>query len=280
MDEKIIAIFCLCDDLLKAIEHQKSAFPQQLNDAEVLTIALVAASCFQGRHDSARFMLAQHGYMGRLSKSRFNRRLHRLKETVASVFDVLGQMWKPLDTDGVYVIDSFPVAVCDNIRIRRAKLYRHEAYRGYQASKRRYFYGLKIHLMVTSAGQPVDCVLTPGSVSDVQVLKAYAYDLPPGSVVVADKAYNDYEIEDLLAEVEHIRLPPVRKKNSRRPNVGQPRFPLPPPPRVSGGRVSPVLGRAERQLPDTPRHKPTVHIGVRVQGEEIRRTGRQSKSLG
>ena len=94
------------------------------------------------------------------------------------------------------MIDSFPVAVCDNIRIRRAKLYRDETYRGYQASKRRYFYGLKIHLMVTSAGQPVECVLTPGSVADVQVLRSYAYDLPPGSVVYADKAYNDYEIED------------------------------------------------------------------------------------
>ena len=48
MDEKIIATFCLCDDLLKAIEHHESAFAQQLNDAEVMTIALVAASCFQG----------------------------------------------------------------------------------------------------------------------------------------------------------------------------------------------------------------------------------------
>ena len=93
MDEKIIATFCLCDDLLKAIEHPESAFPQQLNDAEVMTIALVAASCFQGRHDPARFMLAQHGYMGRLSKSRFNRRLHRLKDTVAMAFDFLGQLW-------------------------------------------------------------------------------------------------------------------------------------------------------------------------------------------
>ena len=83
---KIIATFCLCDDLLKAIGHHESSFPQHLNDAEVMTIALVAASCFQGRHDLARFMLAQHGYIpGRISKSRFNRRLHRLKETVASV---------------------------------------------------------------------------------------------------------------------------------------------------------------------------------------------------
>ena len=181
MDEKIIATFCLCDDLLKAIGHHESSFPQHLNDAEVMTIALVAASCFQGRHDVARFMLAERGYIpGRISKSRFNRRLHRLKDTVAAVFDCLGHLWKTLDTQGVYVIDSFPVAVCDNIRIRRTKLYRDETYRGYQASKRRYFYGLKIHLMVTSAGQPVECVLTPGSVGDVQVLKSYAYDLPPG----------------------------------------------------------------------------------------------------
>ena len=225
----------------KATWHQESSFPQRLNDAEVMTIApgsspgqaLVAAACFQGRHDPARFMLAEHGYIpGKISKSRFNRRLHRLKDTLATVFDLLGQLWKTLDTEGVYVIDSFPVAVCDNIRIRRAKLYRHETYRGYQASKRRYFYGLKIHLVVTSAGQPVECVLTPGSVSDVQVLKGYAYDLPCGSVVYADKAYNDYEIEDprssrgqaLLAEVERIHLLPVRKKNSRRPLSASARY--------------------------------------------------------
>ena len=225
MDEKIIATFCLCDDLLKAIKHPESAFPQQLNDAEVMTIALIAASCFQGRHDPARFMLMQHGYIrGRISKSRLNRRLHRLKDTVAIAFDFLAQMWKTLDTDGIYVIDSFPVSVCDNIRIRRAKLYQDETYRGYQASKRRYFYGLKIHLMVTSAGQPVECVLTPGSVSDVQVLKSYAYDLSPGSVVYADKAYNDYEIEDLLAEMEDIHLLPIRKKNSKRPLSASTRF--------------------------------------------------------
>ena len=225
MDEKIIATFCLCDDLLKAIKHPESAFPQQLNDAEVMTIALVAASCFQGRHDPARFMLMQHGYIrGRISKSRLNRRLHRLKDTVAIAFDFLAQMWKTLDTDGIYVIDSFPVSVCDNIRIRRAKLYQDETHRGYQASKRRYFYGLKIHLMVTSAGQPVECVLTPGSVSDVQVLKNYAYDLSPGSVVYADKAYNDYEIEDLLAEMEDIHLLPIRKKNSKRPLSASTRF--------------------------------------------------------
>jgi Ser-tRNA(Ala) deacylase AlaX len=37
-----------------------------------------------------------------------------------------------------------------------------------------------------------------------------------GTLYYADKAYNDCEIEDLLQEVEHIHLLPMRKKNSKR----------------------------------------------------------------
>src|SRR4029453_13769413 len=130
--------------------------------------------------------------------------------------DFLGKIWKTRNTDAIYVIDSLPIAVCDNIRIRRSKLYSDEDFRGYQASKKRYFYGLKIHLMVTQEGQPVECFLTYGGFGDVDALKYYAYELPDGSIIFADKAYNDYEIEDLLQEVDHIQLLPIRKKNSKR----------------------------------------------------------------
>src|SRR5687767_2907806 len=61
-----------------------------------------------------------------------------------------------------------------------------------------------------------ECFLTPGGFGDVDALKYYAYELPDGSVIYADKAYNDYEIEDLLKEVEHIQLLPMRKKHSKR----------------------------------------------------------------
>ena len=99
---------CLCDDLLKAIKHPESAFPQQLNDAEVMTIALIAASCFQGDTTRLASCSCSMVIQGRISKSRLNLRLHRLKDTVAIAFDFLAQMWKTLDTDGIYVIDSFP----------------------------------------------------------------------------------------------------------------------------------------------------------------------------
>jgi hypothetical protein len=114
------------------------------------------------------------------------------------------------------VIDSLPVVVCDHIRIKHATLYTDEQFRGYIASKKRYFYGLKIHLMVTKDGQPVEFFLTHGGFGDVDALKHYAFDVPEGSIIYADKAYNDYEIEDLLKEVDHIHLLPIRKKNSKR----------------------------------------------------------------
>ena len=188
-----------------------------MNDTEIMTTALIASLFFRGNHESARALLKQHGYIPHmLSKSRFSRRLHRIKALFIILFDLLGNMWKTLNTDAVYVIDSLPVAVGDNIRIRRSRIYSKEDFRGYQASKKRYFYGLKIHLMVTQDGQPVECLLTPGGFGDVDALKYYAYELPNGAIIYADKAYNDYEIEDLLKEVNHIDLLPMRKKNSKR----------------------------------------------------------------
>jgi hypothetical protein len=216
MDDKIIAIFCLCDDLLKAMHHQEDR-QCQMNDAEIMTTAFIASLFFRGNHESARAMLQQHGYITHMvSQSRFSRRLHRIKEIFIIFFNLLAQTWKTLNTEAIYVIDSLPIAVGDNMRIRRSKIYSKEDFRGYQASKKRYFYGLKVHLMVTQDGQPVECFLTPGGFGDVDALKSYAYELPDGAIIYADKAYNDYEIEDLLKEVEHIQLLPMRKKNSKR----------------------------------------------------------------
>jgi hypothetical protein len=84
------------------------------------------------------------------------------------------------------------------------------------ASKQRYLYGLNVHLLVTKDGQPVECCLTPGADSDGRMLKTCRFDVPEGSQVYADKAYNDYVMEDVLLEASHIQLYPIRKKNSKR----------------------------------------------------------------
>ena len=88
MDDNIIAIFCLCDDLLKAMHHQED-HQGQMNDAEIMTTALVASLFFRGNHESARAMLQQHGYIPHMvRKSRFSRRLHRIKDIFIIFFNV------------------------------------------------------------------------------------------------------------------------------------------------------------------------------------------------
>jgi hypothetical protein len=116
----------------------------------------------------------------------------------------------------VYVIDSYPIGACDNYRIPRSKIYHGEDFRGYIASKKRYFYGLRIHLMVTEQGEPVEFFLAPGAFSDTSALQLYQFDVPEQSWITGDKAYNDYTMEDLMREAG-VELLPLRKKNSLRP---------------------------------------------------------------
>ena len=217
METAILTIYCLCDELLKAFGHHDH--PQcVMNNAEVMTVAIVAAMNFGGNFALARAWLhAPHWIPVMLGKSRYSRRLNRLKGYFVTLFHLIGLTWKAENQSQIYNIDTFPIPVCDNIRISRCRLYPEEKYRGYKASKRRYFYGLKLHLMITETGEPVEFFLTPGSVSDVNGLYGFDFDLPEGATIIADKAYNLYWFEDLLQEAG-LTLLPIRKKNSKRPH--------------------------------------------------------------
>jgi hypothetical protein len=68
----------------------------------------------------------------------------------------LGLVLKQLNGSTEYLLDSFPVPVCENIRIFQARLVKSEEYRGYIASKKRYFYGVRVHLLSTKDGIPVE----------------------------------------------------------------------------------------------------------------------------
>ena len=219
MDTQIILVYCLCADLLDALDHREDK-QCQVSDAEIMTIGIVAALKFGGNYNSARLMLKEQGYIpGMLGKSRFSRRLHRVKPYFLTLFSVLGEGWKAESEENIYVVDTYPIPVCDNIRISRCRLYQDEAYRGYKSSKRRYFYGLKIHMLVSETGRPVEFFLTCGSFSDTTGLELFDFDLLSGSMVLGDKAYNHYVIEDILEDNE-IHLYPIRKKNSKRPLAG------------------------------------------------------------
>ena len=131
----------------------------------------------------------------------------------------LGRWFKYVCGETEYIIDSFPLKVCHNIRISRCKLLQGEQWRGYSVSKREYFYGVKVHLITTKEGIPVELCFVPGAEHDVEALRKMYVDLPAGSVLYGDSAYTLYELEEWFKETEGIELKICRKKNSKRPDA-------------------------------------------------------------
>ncbi len=215
-EDKIIALYCIVDDILKAVEHKEDK-RRKVSDSEVITTALVSALYFGGHQDNARqFMKIAKLVPRMLDKSRFNRRLHEVAELLFSLFYQIGHCLKTAAGASEYIIDSFPVAVCDNIRISRSRLLSGKQWRGKQASMRRYFYGVKVQVLSTAQGIPVEFCFVPGCESDVQGLKKLSLAVAAESKIYGDAAYTDYTIEDDMKETDGIELMIQRRSNAKR----------------------------------------------------------------
>ena len=122
LEDTIITTYYLCEEFLEAIGHRDD--PQvRLSTAEVMTTSVVACAFFCGNIEASRSFLDEYGYIPKaISKSRFNRRLHAIDPSLwKTLFDVLAEVFKHNNATESYVVDSLPVAVCDNIRIRRSR---------------------------------------------------------------------------------------------------------------------------------------------------------------
>lgn len=214
MCQSTLAIYCFIDDLLKSLEHHEDS-RAEVSDAEVMTIALVAMLYFGGNFERSRLVLKELGLIKRLlSRSRLNRRIHRLADLIGLVFHQFGSVIKDLNWESRYLLDSFPLSVCDNIRIGRCRIVRDERFRGYQASKRRYFYGVRVQVITTAQGVPVEFCVLPGKFADIEGLAHLALELPPEAHLIADSAYTNFEWEEYLLEEERINFLVQRKSNT------------------------------------------------------------------
>jgi len=221
MVEEIIFIYSICCDLLKEVGFIDDK-QCKMSAAEVMTVALVSAIYFHGNHSLARRFLKAHRYIhNMLGKSRFNRRVHAIDfDLWQIVFSSLKEALRGNKEHFEYVIDSFPVEACHNARSYRCKILHGKNFIGYCSSKKKYYYGVKVHMITTTSGIPIEIIITPASTADITALKTMEIDVVPGSTLYADKAYTNYELEDLLMEAVDIRLVPQRKACMKRQHYG------------------------------------------------------------
>ncbi|WP_223255405.1 IS982 family transposase [Flavobacterium sp. LM4] len=204
------------DDILQGIEH-KDDIRRQVSDSEIIITAIVSSTSFYGNHCSAIQFMKQYGYIpNMLEKSRFNRRLHKVGNLLYELFEIISSYFKDFCCEMHYIIDSFPVAVCHNMRISKCKILKDKKWRGYTASMRNYFYGVKVQLVTTKSGIPIAFHFTPGKTADVKSLGRMIDKLPAETSIYGDSAYLDYSLEDKALERKAILLKIQRKSNSKR----------------------------------------------------------------
>jgi Transposase DDE domain len=208
----IVTVYVVIDDVMRALGH-RSHPAAQLSDAEVLTVAVVAALYFQNHHARALQVLIGMRYLsGHLSASRFNRRLHALGDWLRLLLEALGAVFARGEA---FLLDSRPLPVCRRVRARRCRKVRGREYCGYCAAKREKVFGWRLHLVCTLDGVPVAFDLLPAGLHDLTPVHELTVGLAEGASVYADKAYNSAQDEASILAATGARLVAQRRANMR-----------------------------------------------------------------
>ena len=106
-----------------------------------------------------------------LCHSRIIRRIHNIPESVwLMVFTICRDFIKNLSSQE-YIVDSFPVATCQNYKRFRCKLFPGKKFHGYTASKKGYFFGIKVHMLIDADGVPIEFVFSLGRQAEIRRLR-------------------------------------------------------------------------------------------------------------
>nr|WP_232822397.1 transposase [Thermus sediminis] len=216
MLSQTIAAFCIIDDALEALGYKDD--PQAKTPASaILTLAVLAAMELGGKHNKALALAKDLRLFSHVpSPSRFNRRLHALYPLLLPLLHLLAQVWKNLHQAQAYALDTFPLPACENIRAPRSRLFPERVYRGFVPSKRVYFHGLKLHLLVDDRKFIHEVNLTPGSLHDLTSSLLLPLDLSEGAELYLDRGYESHLYEDLLREAQGVVPMVIRRGKGRR----------------------------------------------------------------
>ena len=97
---------------------------------------------------------------------------------------------------GISFIDSTPIRVCKNKRIKRNKVFKDIATVG--KSTMGYFFGFKLHLIINDKGEILNFVITQGNVDDREPLKNERFIQSVKGKLYGDKGYLSKELSNIL----------------------------------------------------------------------------------
>ncbi len=185
--DHLTILYCFVDTYVK--QHPQHAqwrrsnnHQPALTDAEVITIALMQGY-FQTPTLKRTYDLVRandpRAFPKWCSYKQWIARLHALAPLIGELFTAVPVALAELDD--LYLMDAQPLPLCHPVRHGRVRLLREDgAYFG--KTKKGWFFGFKLHALVTSTGQLLCVVLLPGNWDDREGARALA-QFPEGEAL-------------------------------------------------------------------------------------------------
>lgn len=193
--ESLTEVFCLIDDFCMGFEpgwnqhllqsgHKKRSRPSCLCLSELMTLAVLFHQLRYRQFKSFYLTYARAhlgwAFPGLPSYQRCLELMPRIIVPMTVLFDRL----KGACT-GISIIDSSPLAVCDNLRIKRHRVFSQFGTLG--KSSTGWFFGFKLHSAINHRGELLAIKLTAGNVDDRKAAQTLCSHL--FGRVYADKGY-------------------------------------------------------------------------------------------
>jgi len=170
--DKIIEIFCNCDDFSKVfdtflqrkfVSNKKTTNKPGLAISEIMSIAicyhLSGIKCFQYYYTMVVSKKMKHLFPKAPSYNRF---IELLSRCSMHLFVFIHKM--NTRKYGLYYVDSKQIRVCHNLRIFYNRVFKGIAQRGKGSTG--WFYGLKLFMVINPIGEIVKFSITRGNVAD------------------------------------------------------------------------------------------------------------------
>jgi len=220
LDDLVTALYVAIDDLVAP--RRRLGRPPRLSDAELvcLAVAQVLLGCPSERRwlRFARTRLA-HLFPYLPGQPGYNKRLRAAAGLVARVIRLVvvhTRSWH----EPVRLLDATPIPCATSRQtVQRSELAGIAGY-GYCAAHSRWYWGLKLYLLTTTDGAPVNWCLASPKLGERDVAAELLADTPPelltGTIVVGDKGFAGRAFEHAVAELGAGFVRPDRRDEPRR----------------------------------------------------------------
>ena len=219
--QKIIAK--LYDTYFPAAEALRPGPISQCPDSDIITIAWLLELIGKDSELSGyKLIRAQLGHLfpHLPERSRFNRRRRNLCHASEKLRSALIKL---LPDDDIFIVDSFPIPLCDFKRaatstspLTCADATGTMATFGKCATKGLgTFFGFRCSLITTAYGLPIDFAIATADTDDRQVLPLLC-ERGTYPIIIGDKGYVSEALETELLETNNVCLLPTRRNNQKK----------------------------------------------------------------